>query len=94
MEKQILNYRVIIKPDQYLGSKKPCFTILCPTLEVVDYGNTIEEALSNIKEGLELRLETLQSEGREIPVDDVTQEIITTTQVQLPSSKNQSFALA
>ena len=47
MEKQVLNYRIIIEPDKQTGTGKPGFTAYCPTLGVADDGDTIEEALQN-----------------------------------------------
>ena len=58
MDKKVLNYRVIVEPDVRTGSGKPCFCAYCPTLGVADDGDTIDEALTNIKEGMELYLET------------------------------------
>lgn len=88
MKKQILNYRVIITPDEYVASKKSCYSVYCPTLDVTDYGNTVEEALSHIKEAIELRLETLSEEEKyDLPVDNTDEEIITTAKVVFPVEK-------
>jgi len=49
METHILSYRVIVKSDKQTGTGKSGYTALCPTLGVADDGDTIEEALNNVK---------------------------------------------
>ena len=44
MEKKILNYRVVITPDQRTGTGKPCYTAYVPLLGIATDGDTIEEA--------------------------------------------------
>ena len=48
MQTTVLNYRVIVKPDEYTGTNKPCFTAYCSALGVADGGDTIKEAMKNI----------------------------------------------
>lgn len=88
----ILNYRVIVEPDTYTGSNKPCYTAHCPTLGVADSGETIEEALRNVRGAIECELEFLMEEGKEIPVDKTDEEIITHTQVEVYEKPNFVFA--
>lgn len=52
MNTKILNYRVVVEPDERTGSNKPCFVAYCPTLGVADDGDTIDEALGNIREAI------------------------------------------
>lgn len=44
MDKKVLNYRIIIEPEKYADGKT-VYTALCPTLDVADYGDSIEEVL-------------------------------------------------
>ena len=53
MQTTVLNYRVIVEPDTQTGTGKPGFTALCPTLGVADDGDTVEEALANVKGAIE-----------------------------------------
>ncbi len=53
MEKKVLNYRIIIEKEQYEDGA-PVYVAYCPTLGVSDYGDTIEEVLESIKDGIEL----------------------------------------
>ncbi len=55
MDTNVLNYRVIIEKDSY-SDGRPCYMASCPTLGVVDYGDTIEAALSHIREAMELNI--------------------------------------
>lgn len=53
MEKNILNYRIIIEPEKY-DDGSTVYVAYCPTLGISDYGNTIEEVLESIKDGIKL----------------------------------------
>ncbi len=56
MQTKLLNYRVIVEPEVYLNGDKVC-NAFCPTLGITDYGDTIEEALASLKDGIELAVE-------------------------------------
>ena len=90
MQAQVLNYRIIIEPEKM--GKKTVYNAFCPTLGVADYGDTIDEALKSIKEGIELATECLAEEGREIPVDNIKEQVVTTAQVKAPANAR-TFAL-
>lgn len=70
MNTKILNYRVIIEPDRETGTDKPGFTAYCPTLGIADDGDTVDEALENIKAMIEFHLNSLKEEGKDIPKPD------------------------
>lgn len=70
MKKQVLNYTVIVKPDQRTGTEEACFSVYCPVLDVYSEGDTVELALENIKEAIELKLEVLAEEKEELPMED------------------------
>ena len=86
METKILNYRIIVEPDVYLGSGKACFLAHAPTLNVADNGDTIEEALENIKEAIEYRIAALIADGEPVPPADTIGEpvVVAATQVAIP----------
>lgn len=89
---KVLNYRVIIEPDERTGTNEPGFSAYCPTLDVADGGDTIEEALKNIKEGMECRIEALIKDNEPVPEeDDVAHTIVLSTQVEVP--KDYPFAM-
>ena len=69
-KKYILDYRVIVKPDKRIDSNKPCYVASCPTLGIVDDGDTLEKALKNIRSLIIFHLDCLQQEGKEVPVDN------------------------
>lgn len=86
MQKQVLNYRIIIEPEKM--GKKVVYNAYCPTLGVADYGNSIDEVLKSIKDGIELAIECLRDEGEEIPVDNVAEQVVLTTKVEVsPDAK-------
>ncbi len=91
MEKKVLNYRIIIEPEKYPDGAK-VYAAYCPTLGISDYGDTIEDVLNSIKDGIELAIESLAKNKKDVPVDDVEDQIITSTRVNIPSSLKISFA--
>ena len=57
------DYKVILEPDETGG-----YVISCPSLPgCYSQGETIKEALANIKEAISLCLEDMRSENEEIP---------------------------
>ena len=83
MQTTILNYRIVIEPDQYTGSNKPCYTAYCPTLGVADGGDTIEEALKNVQGAIEAYVESLVEDRLPVPADNTDGDIVTSTKVQV-----------
>jgi len=79
MKKTVLNYRVIIEPEQM--GKKIVYNAYCPSLGIADYGDTVEEALASIKDGIELAVESLEEEKKELPVDKITEQFITSVSI-------------
>ncbi len=83
MQTKILNYRIIIEPDQYTGTNKPCYTAYCPTLGVADGGDTIEKAIKNVQGAIEAYVESLVEDKLPVPVDNLDGDIVTSTKVQV-----------
>lgn len=81
MKSNILNYSIIIEPDTETGTNKPGFSAFCPALGVADDGNTVEEALVNIKKTIEFHLKCLAEEGDTIPASASSQGFLTNIQV-------------
>ncbi|MBI2338198.1 type II toxin-antitoxin system HicB family antitoxin [Candidatus Daviesbacteria bacterium] len=82
MQKRILNYRIIIEPEKM--GRKTVYNAYCPTLGVADYGDSIDEALKSIKDGIELAIECMKDEGKEIPMDNTEEQVVITTKVKAP----------
>ena len=68
------NFKVMLEPDETGG-----YVVSCPSLPgCYSQGDTIEEALTNIKEAILLCLEDMEAMGEEIPdpsktlIDSVT----------------------
>ena len=83
MQTTVLNYRVIVEPDTQTGSGKFGFTALCPTLGVADDGDTIEEALTNVKGAIEAYVQSLIDDKLVVPVDNPQRDLVTTTQIEV-----------
>jgi len=83
MQKQVLNYRVIIEPEKM--GKKTVYNAYCPSLGVVDYGSSIEEVLKSIKDGIRLAIECLIEEKKEVPKDNLEDQLITSVRVTTTS---------
>lgn len=91
METKVLNYRVIIEPERYPNGEK-VYNAFCPTLGVADYGDSVEEVLASIKEGILLAVESMAKHKEEIPVDNLEEQIITSTSVSIPLKLKPVFA--
>ena len=58
-----MKYRVVMEPQEEGG-----YTVYVPALPgCVSQGETVEEALSNIKEAIEVYLESLKARGLPLP---------------------------
>ena len=91
MQTKVLNYRIVIEPETYADGSK-VYNAYCPTLGVADYGDSVEEVLESIKDGIVLAAESLAREKKEIPVDNVDEQIVTSTKIPLSSKLRASFA--
>jgi predicted RNase H-like HicB family nuclease len=63
-------YRVLLNKEPEGG-----YTVIVPTLPgCVTYGETIDEAVVNVKEAIELYIESLKAHGETIPSEENTFE--------------------
>ena len=84
MKTKVLNYRIIISPDKQTGTNKPGFTALCPTLGVADDGDTIDEALVNIKYAIKAYVDSMVEDKQPVPIDKPEHDVVTTAQIDAP----------
>lgn len=91
MKTKVLNYRVIIEPETYPNGSR-VYNAYCPTLGVSDYGDSIEEVLESIKDGISLAVESLAKEKSEIPSDNLEEQIVTSTKINVPPNFRGAFA--
>ncbi|MFH1031233.1 MAG: type II toxin-antitoxin system HicB family antitoxin [Chloroflexota bacterium] len=62
-----MKFRVILEPNESGG-----YTVTVPVLPgCISEGDTREEALANIKEAIELYIESLEADGEPIPNEEV-----------------------
>lgn len=67
---KVYNYRTILRKEPEGG-----YTVFVPTLPgCISYGETLEESISNIKEAIELYIETKIDLGEEVLTDENTLE--------------------
>jgi len=90
MQTNVLNYRIIIEPEKH--GKKTVYNAYCPTLGVADYGDSIDEVLKSIKDGIGLALEYLVEQGKPIPVDAPEKGLVAIAQVKAPVGAKLTFA--
>ena len=91
MQKRVLNYRIIVEPEKY-DDGSTVFVAYCPTLGISDYGDTIEEVLASLKDGIELAVASLVKQDQEVPTDDIQDQLITSTTVNFPLSSGLRLA--
>lgn len=86
MQTTVLNYRIIVEPDRQTGRGKAGFTALCPTLGVADDGDTVEEAITNVRGAIEAYVSSLISDHQPVPIDTPERDFVTTTQISVQGS--------
>ena len=65
-------FRVILEPNESGG-----YTVTVPLLPgCISEGDTREEAMANIKEAIELYLESLQADGEPLPAEEAIEEAV------------------
>ena len=65
-------FRVILEPNDLGG-----YTVLVPLLPgCISEGDTKAEALANIKEAIELYIESLEADGEPIPTEETFEEAV------------------
>lgn len=83
METKVLNYRIIVEPDEQTGTNKLGFTAVCPTLGVADDGDTIEQAIQNVRGAIQAYVDSLIEDNLPVPIDQPEKDIVTTTQIHV-----------
>lgn len=69
-----LSYRILIRRDQEGG-----YTVTVPALPgCITGGDTLEDAIENAREAVELYIESLLEMGEDVPTEDETLELILT----------------
>ena len=67
METRHYNYTVILEPEEGGG-----YHAFCPSLKGLHtYGDTLEHAIANAREAVEVYLESLKAHGEPLPVEDL-----------------------
>jgi len=65
-------FRVILEPNELGG-----YTVTVPLLPgCISEGDTRDEALANIKEAIELYIESLQADGEPVPTEEAIEETV------------------
>lgn len=65
-------FRVILEPNEASG-----YTVSVPLLPgCISEGDTKEEALANIKEAIEVYIESLEADGLAIPTEEAVEEAV------------------
>lgn len=85
MQKQILNYRIIIEPEKM--GKKIAYNAYCPTLGLADYGYSVDETIKNIKSLIKFHIENLIADSQEVPTENTEEELITSTRVSIDGTQ-------
>ena len=65
-------FRVLLEPNESGG-----YTVTVPLLPgCITEGDTKAEALANIKEAIELYIESLQADGQPVPAEETVEEAV------------------
>lgn len=91
MEKIILNYRIIIEKEKTKGKKVDImYNAYCPTLQLSDFGKTIDEVVKRITKLIKFHVESLSELGYKVPVEKEATTFITS--VEVPVSSHTQFS--
>ena len=61
---KVMDFKVFLEPDDHYGG----YFVTCPSIPGChSQGKTVEEALTNIREAIELCLEVMRERGEELP---------------------------
>ncbi|MCL4505705.1 MAG: type II toxin-antitoxin system HicB family antitoxin [Chloroflexi bacterium] len=75
---RVLDFKVLIDPDEETGG----YVVTCPALPgCYSQGNTLDEALDNIREAILLCLEDMQAQN--LPISDMSKTLITSVAVSV-----------
>jgi predicted RNase H-like HicB family nuclease len=83
--KKYLEYKILITLDTRTGTKRRCYTAFVPVLGIAVDGNTVEETFENAKELIGFHLESLRKENKPIPIENSSEEFITTARIVIPA---------
>ncbi len=78
-KKKVLGFQVIIFPES--GG----YSVMAPGIGIADQGNTEEEALMHLKEGIELYMECLSPKERKELQKKVSESTFTKLNVEIPA---------
>jgi predicted RNase H-like HicB family nuclease len=60
---KVMDFKVLLEPDEDGG-----YVVVCPSIPgCYSQGETVEEAMANIREAIELCLEEMQERGEPVP---------------------------
>lgn len=60
----VRDFKVFLEPDPEYGG----YVVVCPSIQgCYSQGKTVDEALANIREAIELCLEEMENRGEEVP---------------------------
>ena len=80
MKRVDLNYRIIIETER-AGDNSIVYIAYCPTLGISDYGDSVEEARSNMHEAIQCHIEGLLKTGDSIPPADTDNYFVSTSRI-------------
>ncbi len=79
MTNKILGFSVVVNKE------KKGYSCWCPDIDVADYGDTIEDALKNLKEGMKLHLSCLTSSELNELKKRKSASLVATLEIPLPA---------
>lgn len=87
------NYHLVIEKELMRGKKsRAVFNAYCPTLGLADWGDTIDEAVANIKKLIVFHLESLIKLGYPVPTEQDATTVVTSVSVPLAPSRRIAYA--
>lgn len=88
MEKQILNYKIIVEKQKH--ENQVVYTASCSALNLFDWGKTIDQAINRMTKLIRFHLKSLEKIGQPIPVEKESTTIMTS--IEIPVHPNVKFS--
>jgi len=81
MNKKFLNYRILIEKEQH--KRKDVYVAYAPSLGISDFGQTIDQAVSNIEKEMKLYINTLIELDQPVPEPDADDYFIANRKIEV-----------
>lgn len=89
MKTQALNYRIVVEKEKQ--GKKVVYVAFAPSLGISDFGETTDQAVSNLEKAMKLYIDTLIELKQPVPAPDTDDYFVTSRKISVGKYAKSSF---